>query len=47
MSGNQGYTEANVFSDNDALASIVAAQLGAEVGSQFPGTSRQIDLSRG
>jgi len=31
VSGNQGYTTENVFSDNDALASIVAGQLGAEV----------------
>ena len=28
---SQGYTPENVFSDNDALASIVAAQLNAEV----------------
>ena len=31
VSGNQGYTKENVFSDNDALASIVASQMGAEV----------------
>jgi delta-1-pyrroline-5-carboxylate synthetase len=31
VSGNQGYTAENVFSDNDALASIVAGQLGAQV----------------
>jgi hypothetical protein len=30
VSGNQGYTAENVFSDNDALAAIVAAQLGAD-----------------
>jgi glutamate 5-kinase len=31
VSGNKGYTEENVFSDNDALASIIAGQMGAEV----------------
>ena len=27
VSGNKGYTEENVFSDNDALASLVAGQV--------------------
>lgn len=31
VSGNKGYTTENVFSDNDALASIVAGRLGAQV----------------
>jgi delta-1-pyrroline-5-carboxylate synthetase len=29
VSGNKGYTEENVFSDNDALASLVAGQVRA------------------
>ena len=31
ISGNKGYTAENVFSDNDALASLVAGQLGVDV----------------
>jgi glutamate 5-kinase len=31
VSGSAGYTEENVFTDNDALASVVAGQMNAEV----------------
>lgn len=35
VSGNEGYTTENVISDNDALASIVAGRLGAQVYETF------------
>lgn len=31
MSANQGYTEATVFSDNDSLAALVAAEAQADL----------------
>lgn len=31
VSGNQGYTEATVFSDNDSLAALVAKEVQADL----------------
>jgi hypothetical protein len=36
VSANKGYTPSTVFSDNDSLASLVAKEMNAEVGTTPP-----------